>query len=162
MCEWSWWFNNLSMWSSYSCCHVLLLLLQRPGLSVSMRRASITCDLHAKGVHRHIGWSLAKGLGLYLQIIGYYDPLFLDWQGSFKDPRPVTPIWWAVLLRLSLRSVFACHKHGPMVGNTTCSIGPEVRIKENRLFDVCFIWVVERGVWPSRSPYEGTIAPNRF
>ena len=137
-CEWCGWFRNSSMWLSYSCCHVLHLLLQRPGLSVSMRRASITHDLCAKGVCRHIGWSLAKGLGLYLQVVVslrlIHNPLFSDWQGSFKDPRPVTPIWWAVLLRLSLHSVFVCHKRGPMVGNTMCSIGPEVRIGENRLW----------------------------
>ena len=74
-----------------------------------------------------------------------HDPLFLDQQGSFKDPRPVTPIQWAVLLRLSLRSVFVCHKHGPMVGNTMCSIGPEVRIEENRLSSVS-LEHPERGV----------------
>ena len=160
VCEWLWCFRNPSMWSSYLCCHVFLFLLWRPGLSISMRHASITHDLCAEGVCRHIGWLLAKGLGPYLQVIGYDDLLFPDWQGSFKDPRPITPIRWAVLLRLSLHSVFVCHKCGPMVGNTTCSIGSEVRIEENRL--LCFIWVVERGVWPSRSPYKDTIALNRL
>ena len=62
-----------------------------------------------------------------------------------KNPRPITPIQWAVLLRLSLRSVFVCHKHGPMVENTMCSIGPEVRIEENRLSSVS-LEHPERGV----------------
>ena len=72
-----------------------------------------------------------------------HNPLFPDQQGSFKDPRPVTPILWAVLLRLSLRSVFVCHTRRPMVGNTTYSIGPKVRIEENRLLVVRFKF--ERG-----------------
>ena len=65
-CKWLWWCRNSSCGFCIRAVRFFFFFFQRPSLSVSMECAFITRDLRAEGVRRHIGWSLAKGLGLYL------------------------------------------------------------------------------------------------
>ena len=92
VCKWLWWFRNSLMSVCICAAMFFFSYIYRPCHSVSMDSTSITHDLHAEGVHRHVGWSLAKGLGLYLHHgSGYTTTLFLDRQGSFKDSKTCQP-----------------------------------------------------------------------